>query len=144
MRSQTQSASSSLSLDPFTPQVTDRDESLARIGIAASALRAELAASADEIAGVGPHSVRMAVRGLAREIAAAIKPNRRDAWAQETLGFIKASTDIGAHDLPANRDDIEAAHEFSGQGWTGLLAAMLLVPSWQLSKTPALDDVPDW
>lgn len=144
MRSHTQSAPSSLSLDPFTPQVTDRDESLGRIGIAASALRAELAASTDEIAGVGPHSVRMAVRGLAREIASAIKPNRRDAWVQETLGFIKATTDIGAHDLPANSDDIDAAREFATQGWTGLLAAMLLVPSWRLSKTPAIDDVPDW
>jgi protein O-GlcNAc transferase len=144
MRSHTQATPSSLSLDPFTPQVTDRDESLARIGIAASNLRAELSACTDEIAGVGPHSVRMAVRGLAREVAVAIKPNRRDAWVQEVLGFIKLTTEIGAHDLPANVDDIEAAREFSGQGWNGLLAAMLLVPSWQLSKTPALDDVPDW
>jgi protein O-GlcNAc transferase len=144
MRSQALSAPTSLSLDPFTPTVTDRDESLSRIGASASALRAELAASTDEIAGVGPHSVRMAVRGFAREIAAAIKPNRRDAWVQETLGFIKATSDIGAHDLPANPSDIETARELATEGWNGLLAAMLLVPSWQLSQTPALDDVPDW
>ena len=144
MRSQIPSAPSSLSLDPFTPQVTDRDESLGRIGIAASALRAELAASSDEVAGVGPHSVRMAVRGLAREISTAIKPNRRDAWVQEALGFIRATMDIGVHDLPVNCDDIDAARELSARGWNGLIAAMLLVPSWQLSKTPAFDDVPDW
>ncbi len=144
MRSQGLPAPASRSLDPFTPQVSDRDESLARIRASVATLRAELAACANEIAGVGPHSARMAVRALAREVAAATKPNRRDAWVQDVLGFIRTTTDIGAHDRQTNPDDVEVARGFAMRGWNGLLAAMLLAPSWQLTATPALDDVPDW
>lgn len=117
---------------------------MARIGAAASTLRAALATSAQENNAANQGDVRMALRGLAREVASVARPNRRDPWVAETLAFVSAALEVGAHDLPADGEDVAAARKLIGQGWPGLLAAMLLVPAWQLSVAPGFDDVPEW
>ncbi len=50
----------------------------------------------------------------------------------------------GACDALVASDDLALAQEFREQGVAGLIAAMLLVPAWQLPAAPALDDVPSW
>lgn len=114
------------------------------MGAAVSTLRAELAAATANGAGAGLPGVQLALRGLAREIVAASRPNRRDSWVQDALGFVKTATGVGAHDLPADADDVAFAGKCVREGWTGLLAAMLLAPSSQVAATPSLEEVPDW
>lgn len=144
MRSHSSPVTASLSHDPFTPTVSDREESLARIAAASSTLRAALATCAADNNGANQHEVRMALRSLAREVATASKPNRRDPWVAETLGFVTAALELGAHDVPAHGEDVAAARKSIDQSWSGLIAAMLLVPAWQLCAAPGFDDVPEW
>ncbi|WP_175414799.1 tetratricopeptide repeat protein [Nibricoccus aquaticus] len=41
-------------------------------------------------------------------------------------------------------EDLELARNYAGKNWPGLLAAMLLVPSWEWPQAPRYDDVPSW
>jgi len=50
----------------------------------------------------------------------------------------------GAGDQPAEAEDVALAAACGKKKWPGLLAAMLLVPSWQWPASPRLDDVPTW
>jgi predicted O-linked N-acetylglucosamine transferase (SPINDLY family) len=57
---------------------------------------------------------------------------------------IKEFTSSGINDSAVSPDDLSLAQSALSQGWPGLLAAMLLVPSWQLPNAPVLQSVPDW
>lgn len=50
----------------------------------------------------------------------------------------------GIADYPVVPDDLQLARGYARRGWPGLLAAMLLVPSWQWPDAPLLADVPPW
>lgn len=60
------------------------------------------------------------------------------------LRLIREISDGGLSDLPAEAEDLALADALGRSGWTGLLAAMLLVPSWQWPGAPALEKIPDW
>jgi protein O-GlcNAc transferase len=60
------------------------------------------------------------------------------------LQLIQTFAESGAQDHLAAPEDLELARGYRKKGWTGLLAAMLLVPAWQWPEAPRLDDAPMW
>jgi predicted O-linked N-acetylglucosamine transferase (SPINDLY family) len=58
--------------------------------------------------------------------------------------LLKIYAESGAGDLPATAKDLAQATELQVKSWPGLLAAMLMVPSWQWPDAPALESVPSW
>jgi predicted O-linked N-acetylglucosamine transferase (SPINDLY family) len=60
------------------------------------------------------------------------------------LEMLQKFSTSGAADHVATADDLALARAYAEKGWTGLLAAMLLVPAWQWPEAPRLNDVPTW
>lgn len=50
----------------------------------------------------------------------------------------------GAYDRTVESADVVRADGYTRQGWTGLFAAMVLVPAWQWPTAPGYDKVPSW
>jgi protein O-GlcNAc transferase len=50
----------------------------------------------------------------------------------------------GACDHVPSADDLVLGLGYSKKNWTGLLAAMLLIPAWEWPDAPRYDDVPTW
>ncbi len=87
----------------------------------------------------------LSARGCA--CAALVRLPRRDRQSPSVATarrLILAILESGVLDAPVTIEDVSLANEFAHQGWTGLLAAMLITPSWQWPQAPALDKVPEW
>ena len=50
----------------------------------------------------------------------------------------------GASDHEPSAGDLELGISYSKKNWPGLLAAMLLIPSWEWPDAPDYEDVPSW
>jgi len=96
----------------------------------------------------GDAAVWQALLRFRRSAAAAIAclpPAQKEGteWTA-VLELIRQFNACGAADYPATEDDLGLVRDYSRRGWPRLLAAMLLVPAWQWSEAPRLDDVPTW
>ena len=83
-------------------------------------------------------------QAVARAVAGLAKKQAGAAGLQPVLELQRKLAASGACDALAGIEDLALACEFREQGVAGLVAAMLLVPAWQLPGVPALDDVPSW
>jgi protein O-GlcNAc transferase len=50
----------------------------------------------------------------------------------------------GASDHAPSAEDLALGLSYAKKNWPGLLAAMLLIPSWEWPDAPRYDDVPSW
>lgn len=94
-----------------------------------------------------PESLEQARENLlnaAKSIAQIPKRAHAEPTVQETLALIREINVSGIHDAPVASNHLVAAQSFVSQGWSGLLAAIALVPAWQWSDAPALEKAPDW
>lgn len=144
MRFEPLTASAENSTDPFTLVMPDREVGAARIEAALVKVRAELGACVDAGRAAAEPALLGALRGLAGEIAAVARPNRRDPWVTEVQSVLENVIRSGGQDAAADAADLAAAQAWVNRGWSGALAAMLIAPAWQLSEAPLLDDLPDW
>jgi tetratricopeptide (TPR) repeat protein len=51
---------------------------------------------------------------------------------------------LGADDAAVADDELTTAGGWAKEGWTGLWAAMLVVPAWQWDNAPRIEAVPTW
>lgn len=144
MRSEPLTAPAENSTDPFTLVMPDREVGAARIESALALVRAELKnCVAAGRAAAGP-ALLGALRGLAGEIAAVARPNRRDPWVAEVQAVLENMLRSGGQESPADAASVAVAQAWVNRGWSGALAATLIVPAWQLAEAPLLDGLPDW
>ena len=61
--------------------------------------------------------------------------------ADKLLNLFYAS---GASDSAPEAADLALGLDYATKNWPGLLAAMLLIPSWEWPGAPRYDDVPSW
>lgn len=91
---------------------------------------------------------RRELAGVRARVASAIaglpSAQRTGREFEATREILKLFTASGAADYAVSGDDLARADEYRQRGWPGLLAAMLIVPSWQWAHAPRLDDVPVW
>jgi predicted O-linked N-acetylglucosamine transferase (SPINDLY family) len=83
-------------------------------------------------------------RQVARSVLQLSKRQTDSAEVTDVRLAIQQIAASGLNDTPATGEDLALAQQALSQAWPGLLAAMLLVASWQLPQAPALDAVPDW
>ena len=83
-------------------------------------------------------------RGAASAASSLARSDIHKPITQTALETIRKLSASGVHDRPVSPEDAALAHGYAGQGWPGLLAAMMLVPAWQWPFAPALESVPDW
>ncbi len=85
------------------------------------------------------------VRRAVAEAVAALPSTKKEG---PELNFIRAFVDAfsqsGAADYSVSSEDLTLARTYAGKGWTGLMAATLLVPAWQWPEAPSLNDVAPW
>lgn len=144
MRAVPFTASAENSSDPFTLVMPDREVVAARIEAATTVARAELTNCLDAGRAAAGVALQSALSALAREVAAVARPNRNDPWVAEVQGVVETLLRLGGHDAPADTGAATLARSWVVRGWSGVLAAMLVAPSWQVPEAPVLDDVPDW
>lgn len=84
-------------------------------------------------------------RRMAAEVvfASAQRPSNASP-AQVVEAMLAELRKAGASDYASPAEQVKRADELADAGWPGVLAAMVLVPSWQWTKAPALRDVPVW
>ena len=83
-------------------------------------------------------------QAVARAVASLPRKQVEPAVLQPVLELLRQLAASAAGDPVVAGADLALAEELCGQGPAGLIAAMLLVPAWQLPSAPALDDVPSW
>jgi protein O-GlcNAc transferase len=124
---------------------TARKASTETTGITPDAVREVLAAYHDNPAATNTLEAVLACRRKAAGQIAALPANQKSGPAiDRARELIKLFNESGINDLTVAAEDLQLAREVSAKGWPGLLAAMLLVPSWQWPEAPALADVPAW
>jgi predicted O-linked N-acetylglucosamine transferase (SPINDLY family) len=83
-----------------------------------------------------------------RELAAAIADlpsgQKTGPLVEAACAVLRAFEEAGAADQPAAAEDLALVEGFRKRSWPGLLASMLLVPAWQWTAAPVLDDVQPW
>ena len=144
MRPLSQSLPADNSTDPFTLVMPDREVGAARIEAATTLVRSELTYCLDAGRAATGAALQSALRALAREIAAVARPNRNDPWVTEVQGVAETLLRLGGHDAPVDAATTTLARSWVVRSWSGVLAAMLVAPAWQVPEAPVLDDVPDW
>lgn len=83
-------------------------------------------------------------RRAAEQIAALSVGQKSGSGIDSARELIRLFAQSGVADYPAAAEDLELARGYGSGDWPGLLAATLLVPSWQWPEAPALADVPYW
>ena len=83
-------------------------------------------------------------RQVARDVLQLSKRQNDTAEVTDVRLAIQQFAASGINDAALSADDLDLAQSALSQSWPGLLAAMLLVSSWQLPQAPMLDAVPDW
>ncbi|MBL9208849.1 MAG: tetratricopeptide repeat protein [Opitutaceae bacterium] len=132
------------STDPFTLVMPDREVGAARIEAATTVARTELMLCVEGGRAATGEGLQAALRVLAREIAALARPNRNDPWVAEVQGVVETLLRLGGYDAPVEAPTATLARSWVVRSWSGVLAAMLVAPAWQVPEAPVLDDVPDW
>jgi predicted O-linked N-acetylglucosamine transferase (SPINDLY family) len=96
----------------------------------------------------GDNTIWQEVVSLRRTVAAAIaalpigtKTGLEVEAADQLLNLFYKS---GASDYSPAAEDLELGLSYAKKNWPGLLAAMLLIPSWEWPGAPKYDDVPSW
>lgn len=108
-------------------------------------LRAAVAAYAESPADLVAGGELLATRRLAAEMVARISPAEKCGPGIETaFALLQLVSESGVADQPAAPEDLALAAQYLPGRWPGLLAAMLLVPAFQLPQAPALEAVPAW
>ena len=69
---------------------------------------------------------------------------KHDPLLDELRALRTALVDLGADDAAVAEEEVTTAGAWLKEGWTGLWAAMLVVPAWQWEKAPRIDVVPTW
>lgn len=89
-------------------------------------------------------ALRQALRVGAKAIAAFPRQSHQEKYVADTRALIGLVAASGVGDHPVEAEDMAAMAGYFGQGWPGILAAMLLGPAWQSPSVLPLDQVPDW
>ncbi len=89
-------------------------------------------------------ALRAARRGVAEALRRWPGGRKDDPLLDDVRALRAALADIGADDVAPTADDVQEAETWVKEGWTGLWAAMVLVPAWQWEKGPRIDAVPTW
>ena len=144
MRAVPPTPSAENSSDPFTLVMPDREVGAARIEAATAVARTELTLCLDAGRAATGAGLESALRALAREIASVARPNRNDPWVTEVQGVAETLLRLGGYDAPVDAATTTLARSWVVRSWSGVLAAMLVAPAWQVPEAPVLDDVPDW
>lgn len=88
--------------------------------------------------------LRAALREVSLACVAWPRAQAKAPFVGEAATLLRAAAAAGAMEVDLSAGDVAAARAALPQGWSGLLAAMFLVPAWELPETPRLDDVPAW
>ncbi len=88
--------------------------------------------------------LRAALRTASRACAALPRTAAKSALVAEARALVRTVAMMGGAEIEFSSADLTEARAALGQGWPGQLAAMLLVPAWELPEAPRLDAVPDW
>jgi tetratricopeptide (TPR) repeat protein len=92
--------------------------------------------------GASPEDMgRLRSRGV-QLIAAHPRSHKDPASVAAACQVVELCLAAGWIDRPASASLAGEAAKANGQGWTGLLAALLLAPAWQISALPAFDATP--
>jgi protein O-GlcNAc transferase len=94
----------------------------------------------DDPSAVG--QLRDALRSASEWIVGHLPADLSGEESRVTRELLVAVSGSGVHDSPAAEEDLRRAEMFAAQDAAGLLAAMLLVPSWQWPGAPRLAQVP--
>jgi predicted O-linked N-acetylglucosamine transferase (SPINDLY family) len=118
-----------------TPAVS---ESLLRV-------RSKLAACISEKGGPEDWSeLRSSLREASRVCAELPLGQAKSPLVAEARSLVRALAAAGATEVGLSAQDLAEVRVVVTQDWPGLLAAMLLVPAWELPVVPRLATVPDW
>ncbi len=123
---------------PLTPALA----TLAVFDAVRTALTRLLAEPANPDAAAAFRSIR---REAAHEIAELPRKRTRGDLSEAARTLIREITESGVQDTAVTSDDLNLANHLLGTApsGSGILAAMLLVPSWQWPASPLLAQVPD-
>jgi len=67
-----------------------------------------------------------------------------ESYASTFFDFLKLVAQSGRWDEPVNVEEIKLANLYRSKGFSGLIAAMILVPAWQWSEAPKFRELPEW
>lgn len=113
------------------------------LGRAAGQVQAALADFAEQPASPAVAAVVRAARDAAvAAIAALPAADKQGPAVALATGLGRALAAAGVHDLPVAPGERARASQLADGGWSGLLAAMALLPAWQWPDATALDSVP--
>ena len=83
-------------------------------------------------------------REAAEIIAGLAKARRSDADRDMALELVRLFRDSGIHNGGGSAQDLARGEALRGEGWSGILASMLLVPAWGFARPLSYDSVPRW
>lgn len=90
------------------------------------------------------HKQLTARRAASEAIARLARKDPQATLVYDARQLIQEVSKSGLHDRPAEAADLAQVDLLAKKGWPGILAAMLLTPSWQWSNAPLFAEVPDW
>ncbi|RRJ96259.1 hypothetical protein Ga0100231_020360 [Opitutaceae bacterium TAV4] len=120
------------------------DAPSAAIDAARAALSEWLARANDGPDSSRDDDLRQVLRRTSGVIVRLPKRQVNDPVIAQTCALIRELLESGAHDSPVPSDDLVEARRLAGEGWPGLLGAMLLTPAWQWPDAPSLEAAPGW
>ena len=108
-----------------------------------AALHALASQVEDAIRGAAEFAVTGRLRADCIHAIAGYPASRRDgASVAAASRLVELALAAGWNDQPASAELVADADRIAGEGWTGLLAALLLAPAWQIKSLPSFEGTP--